>query len=316
LIVDRVVCSEEPALRIVLFGASLLTLHPSPSTPLPTSTTTVPSTVPSTAPSTLPSAVASDTIHAIALWVHANTPNAHSTNLFPTNSFRVDTIPVNSSLVSTLPVASTAVRSTPISSQANSDAGKRDACRDEWARRQGAADFAASLLSIASSYTPEVLRCLSELIVSTREHSGLLSHMGSSLARSDDSGSQDLVTRPEPSLPGKQPFKPSSNNASNPAANASPNLATKESPKPKVKAATTVRREGRPCRSGGQVVLSPSEERVAELVSQGLSLREVESILFISAKTADFHLQSVYRKLNVHNRGEFANAFFHLRMAA
>jgi DNA-binding CsgD family transcriptional regulator len=79
---------------------------------------------------------------------------------------------------------------------------------------------------------------------------------------------------------------------------------------------TASKRHGQALGSESRLQLSPSEQRVAELVSKGLSLREVGAQLYISAKTADFHLQSVYRKLDVHNRGEFANAFFHLQNAA
>jgi DNA-binding CsgD family transcriptional regulator len=65
-----------------------------------------------------------------------------------------------------------------------------------------------------------------------------------------------------------------------------------------------------------KVHLTACETRVAELASRGFTLRVVASKLFISAKTADFHLQSVYRKLGVHNRTEFAAAFYRLQQAA
>jgi DNA-binding CsgD family transcriptional regulator len=55
---------------------------------------------------------------------------------------------------------------------------------------------------------------------------------------------------------------------------------------------------------GGE--LTASERRVAELVSQGLSNREVASALFVSAKTVEFHLRNIFRKLGVRSRTELA----------
>jgi DNA-binding CsgD family transcriptional regulator len=140
-------------------------------------------------------------------------------------------------------------------------------------RRQGAIDFAALLLGIAASYTPEVFRCLSEAITSTLEL---------------------------PIEPAVQPDRTVSPISAEPTQRRATNRAT-------------IAPEKNTRRPFG---LTPSEVRVAELVSQGLSLREVATQLFVSTKTADFHLQSVYRKLDVHTRGEFAMAFFHLKAAA
>ena len=55
---------------------------------------------------------------------------------------------------------------------------------------------------------------------------------------------------------------------------------------------------------GGE--LTAAERRVAELVGQGLSNREVASTLFVSAKTVEFHLRNIFRKLGVRSRTELA----------
>jgi DNA-binding CsgD family transcriptional regulator/tetratricopeptide (TPR) repeat protein len=51
-------------------------------------------------------------------------------------------------------------------------------------------------------------------------------------------------------------------------------------------------------------VLSPSEQRVAELVASGLTNREVAAALFISPKTVDTNLGRIYRKLGIRSRAE------------
>jgi DNA-binding CsgD family transcriptional regulator len=61
-------------------------------------------------------------------------------------------------------------------------------------------------------------------------------------------------------------------------------------------------------RVGGAVVgpggLTPTERRVAELVSQGKSNREVADALFISVKTVEANLSRVFHKLGVRSRAE------------
>jgi DNA-binding CsgD family transcriptional regulator len=54
--------------------------------------------------------------------------------------------------------------------------------------------------------------------------------------------------------------------------------------------------------------LTASERRVAELASQGLSNREIAQTLFITARTAEGHLTSVFRKLRVQSRDELPAA--------
>jgi len=54
--------------------------------------------------------------------------------------------------------------------------------------------------------------------------------------------------------------------------------------------------------------LTSSEHRVATLVAEGRTNKEVAAILFLSPKTMDFHLGRAYRKLEVSNRTALANA--------
>lgn len=52
--------------------------------------------------------------------------------------------------------------------------------------------------------------------------------------------------------------------------------------------------------------LTATERRVAELVAEGLSNREVSSRLFVTQKTVEFHLRNIFRKLSVRSRTELA----------
>lgn len=80
-------------------------------------------------------------------------------------------------------------------------------------------------------------------------------------------------------------------------------------------ATTYVTRCDRELKAGGlrqagatraDVDLTPQEEAVSSLVSQGLSNREVAAELYISPKTVQFHLTRVYAKLGVRSRSELA----------
>jgi DNA-binding CsgD family transcriptional regulator len=60
---------------------------------------------------------------------------------------------------------------------------------------------------------------------------------------------------------------------------------------------------GRPASSGG---LTPSERRVAELVAEGKTNREVAATLVVAERTVESALTQVYRKLGVRSRTELA----------
>jgi DNA-binding CsgD family transcriptional regulator len=50
--------------------------------------------------------------------------------------------------------------------------------------------------------------------------------------------------------------------------------------------------------------LTPQELRIARLVAEGKTNRDVAATLFITPKTVEFHLTRVYRKLEIHSRTE------------
>jgi DNA-binding CsgD family transcriptional regulator len=54
--------------------------------------------------------------------------------------------------------------------------------------------------------------------------------------------------------------------------------------------------------------LTPSERRVAELAAQGPTNREIAQTLFVTPKTVEVHLSSVYRKLGISSRSQLAGA--------
>jgi DNA-binding CsgD family transcriptional regulator len=56
--------------------------------------------------------------------------------------------------------------------------------------------------------------------------------------------------------------------------------------------------------AGGE--LTPAEERVAALVAEGHTNKEVAAALFLTERTVEFHLTHVYRKLDVRSRSELA----------
>jgi DNA-binding CsgD family transcriptional regulator len=55
--------------------------------------------------------------------------------------------------------------------------------------------------------------------------------------------------------------------------------------------------------------LTPAEERVAALVAEGRTNREVAAALFVSERTVEFHLSRIYGKLGLRSRAELAHRF-------
>jgi DNA-binding NarL/FixJ family response regulator len=54
--------------------------------------------------------------------------------------------------------------------------------------------------------------------------------------------------------------------------------------------------------------LTPSERRVAEMAAEGPTNREIAQALFVTPKTVEVHLSSVYRKLGISSRAQLADA--------
>jgi DNA-binding CsgD family transcriptional regulator len=54
--------------------------------------------------------------------------------------------------------------------------------------------------------------------------------------------------------------------------------------------------------------LTPSEKRVAELASDGMSNREIAQELYVTPKTVEVHLSNTYRKLEIRSRRELPTA--------
>ncbi|HVN49972.1 MAG TPA: LuxR C-terminal-related transcriptional regulator, partial [Acidimicrobiales bacterium] len=54
--------------------------------------------------------------------------------------------------------------------------------------------------------------------------------------------------------------------------------------------------------------LTPQELQIAVLLGTGRTTREAASDMFLSPKTIEYHLRSIYRKLGVNSRAELAVA--------
>jgi DNA-binding CsgD family transcriptional regulator len=63
--------------------------------------------------------------------------------------------------------------------------------------------------------------------------------------------------------------------------------------------------------SSGAESLTPSERRVAEMAASGDTNREIAQALFVTTKTVEVHLSSVYRKLDIRSRRELPAALSH-----
>jgi DNA-binding CsgD family transcriptional regulator len=59
-------------------------------------------------------------------------------------------------------------------------------------------------------------------------------------------------------------------------------------------------------RAPSSLALTPTEERVADLVAGGATNQEVAAALFLSLKTVEWNLSRIYRKLGVRSRTELA----------
>jgi DNA-binding NarL/FixJ family response regulator len=57
-------------------------------------------------------------------------------------------------------------------------------------------------------------------------------------------------------------------------------------------------------RSGSE--LTATERRVAGLIAAGATNRDAAAELFVSVRTIETHVASIYRKLGVHTRAELA----------
>lgn len=58
--------------------------------------------------------------------------------------------------------------------------------------------------------------------------------------------------------------------------------------------------------------LSPREAQVMQLMTEGMTNREIAGHLSVTVHAVKFHLASIYRKLEVHNRTEAAVAFLEM----
>jgi DNA-binding CsgD family transcriptional regulator/tetratricopeptide (TPR) repeat protein len=58
----------------------------------------------------------------------------------------------------------------------------------------------------------------------------------------------------------------------------------------------------------GVASLTPSERRVAEMAAQGPTNREIAQALFVTQRTVEVHLTSIYRKLAITSRSQLAGA--------
>ena len=54
--------------------------------------------------------------------------------------------------------------------------------------------------------------------------------------------------------------------------------------------------------------LTPGERRVAQMAAEGPTNREIAQALFVTPKTVEVHLSSVYRKLGISSRSQLPTA--------
>jgi DNA-binding NarL/FixJ family response regulator len=58
----------------------------------------------------------------------------------------------------------------------------------------------------------------------------------------------------------------------------------------------------------GVEALTPSEQRVAAMAAEGMTNRDIAQALFVTPKTIEVHLSSVYRKLGISSRSQLDRA--------
>jgi DNA-binding CsgD family transcriptional regulator len=54
--------------------------------------------------------------------------------------------------------------------------------------------------------------------------------------------------------------------------------------------------------------LTASERRIAQMAASDMSNKEIAQALFVTVKTVEFHLSSVYRKLQISSRQQLGQA--------
>jgi DNA-binding NarL/FixJ family response regulator len=62
--------------------------------------------------------------------------------------------------------------------------------------------------------------------------------------------------------------------------------------------------------------LTPHELRVASIVASGATNQEIASRLFVTQKTVEYHLRSIYRKLGLRSRAELTRLYLAEQVAA
>jgi DNA-binding CsgD family transcriptional regulator len=68
-------------------------------------------------------------------------------------------------------------------------------------------------------------------------------------------------------------------------------------------------RTARPRRALAEEPLTPQETRIAALAADGMANREIAAALFLSPKTVEHHLSTVYRKRGLRSRAQLARLF-------
>jgi DNA-binding NarL/FixJ family response regulator len=58
----------------------------------------------------------------------------------------------------------------------------------------------------------------------------------------------------------------------------------------------------------GVGALTASERRVADLATEGHTNKDIAQLLYVTPKTVEVHLSSVYRKLGIRSRRDLAGA--------